>query len=71
MDGPSSGQAVELEAVENAGLDITGQRGVVTAIQPHGLVTVTLDGSSAVVSVWPENLKIVRCPVSSSSSGNS
>ena len=53
------GQAVELMGVENAGLDITGQRGVVTAAPEHGLASVTLDGG-AVVSVWPENLKILR-----------
>ena len=51
------GQTVELMAVENAGLDITGKRGTVTEIK-HGLVSVTLDGSDGVVSVWPENLKI-------------
>jgi hypothetical protein len=54
------GQAVELMGVENAGLDITGQRGKVTELPKHGLVSVTIDGSGAVVSVWPENLKIVR-----------
>ena len=53
------GQAVELMAVENAGIDITGKRGVVTAIPGHGLVSVALDGG-AVVSAWPENLKILR-----------
>ena len=54
------GQAVELMAVENAGIDITGKRGLVTAIPGHGLVSVALDGSGAVVSVWPENLKILK-----------
>ena len=53
------GQVVELEGVENAGLDITGTRGVVTEIR-NGLVSVRLDGSRGVVSAWPENLKIVR-----------
>lgn len=53
------GQAVELMAVENAGLDITGQRGTVTEIPGHGLVSVTIDGSGSVVSAWPENLKIL------------
>ena len=53
------GQAVELMGVENAGIDITGERGVVTAVPEHGLASVTLDGG-AVVSVWPENLKILR-----------
>ena len=58
------GQAVELMGVENAGLDISGTTGVVTEIQGHGLVSVTYEanGSQAVVSVWPENLKIVREP---------
>ena len=54
------GQAVELMAVENAGIDITGKRGLVMAIPGHGLVSVALDGSGAVVSVWPENLKILK-----------
>ena len=53
------GQAVELMGVENAGIDITGERGVVTAVPEHGLASVTLDGG-AVLSVWPENLKILR-----------
>lgn len=56
------GTTVELEGVENAGLDITGKRGVVTTIQ-HGLVSVTLDDAEkSVVSAWPENLKIIRNP---------
>ena len=55
------GQLVELMGVENAGLDITGKRGTVTEIPEHGLVSVTIDdGSGAVVSAWPENLKVVR-----------
>ena len=54
------GQAVELMAVENAGIDITGKRGTVTEIPGHGLVSVAIYGSSTVVSVWPDNLKIVR-----------
>lgn len=54
------GQAVELMAVENAGIDITGKRGMVTAVPGHGLISVALDGGVAVVSVWPENLKILR-----------
>ena len=45
--------------VENAGLDITGSRGTVTDMK-HGLITVKLDGSGAVVSAWPENLKMLR-----------
>lgn len=53
------GQAVELMGVENSGIDITGERGVVTAVPEHGLASVTLD-RGAVVSVWPENLKILR-----------
>ena len=53
------GQAVELMGVENAGIDITGERGVVTAVPEHGLASVTLD-CGAVLSVWPENLKILR-----------
>ena len=53
------GQAVELMGVENAGIDITGERGVVTAVPEHGLASVTLD-RGAVLSVWPENLKILR-----------
>ena len=52
------GHTVELMGVENAGLDITGQRGTVTEIPAHGLVSVKLE-SGADVSVWPENLKIV------------
>mmetsp|Transcript_72456 Transcript_72456/g.120795 ORF Transcript_72456/g.120795 Transcript_72456/m.120795 type:complete len:124 (-) Transcript_72456:227-598(-) len=55
------GQAVELIGVENAGLDITGKRGTVTEIPGHGLISVTIDGSGAVVSAWPENLKILSC----------
>ena len=55
------GQAVELMAVENAGLDITGKRGTVTEIQSHGLVSVSIDGGGD-VSVWPENLKVVSGP---------
>ena len=39
------GTAVELMGVENAGLDITGQRGIVIADPGHGFVTVKLDGS--------------------------
>ena len=54
------GQAVELIGIENAGLDITGQRGIVTEIPGHGLVSVTIDGSGARVSAWPEQLKILR-----------
>ncbi len=53
------GQAVELMGVENAGLDITGQRGIVTEIHGYGLISVSLDGSGSIVSAWPENLKIV------------
>ena len=53
------GQAVELMAVENAGIDITGKRGTVTEIPGHGLVSVAIDGSGDVVSAWPENLKIL------------
>jgi|EP00326_Haptolina_ericina_P026112 hypothetical protein len=53
------GQAVELMGVENAGIDITGRRGTVTELPAHGLVHVTIDGSGDVLSVWPENLKIV------------
>ena len=53
------GQTVELMGVENAGLDITGQQGSVTEFQRGGLVSVTLE-SGAVVSAWPENLKVVR-----------
>jgi hypothetical protein len=60
MDDMKVGQAVELMGVENAGLDITGKRGTVTEIQRHGLVTVAIDGSDAVISVWPDNLSIVR-----------
>ena len=56
----SLGQAVELIGVENAGLDITGKQGTVTELPAHGLVSVTIDGSHDVVSVWPENLKILR-----------
>ena len=54
------GQAVELIGVENAGLDITGQRGTVAEVHSHGLVAVKINGSDAVISVWPENLKIVQ-----------
>lgn len=54
------GQTVELTAVENAGLDITGKRGTVTEIPGHGLVSVTIDGTGDVVSAWPENLKIIN-----------
>ena len=53
------GQTVELIGVENAGLDITGKRGTVTEIPGHGLITVAIENSVAVVSAWPENLKIV------------
>ena len=56
--GLAAGQTVELMGVENAGLDITGQRGTVKEIA-HGLVSVTLE-SGSVVSAWPENLKIVQ-----------
>ena len=59
MEELEIGQAVELMGVENAGLDITGQRGIVTEIKPGGLVSVTIDGTGAVISAWPENLKIV------------
>lgn len=58
------GQTVELMGVENAGLDITGKRGAVTEVHAHGVVSVAIDGSDAVVSAWPENLKIVREPAS-------
>ena len=61
------GQAVELMGVENAGIDITGERGVVTAVPEHGLVSVTLD-RGAVVSVWPENLKML--PMKHTSGGS-
>ena len=57
------GQAVELMGVENAGLDITGKRGTVKELLPGGLVSVAIDGSSDVVSSWPENLKILRTSV--------
>ena len=53
------GQAVMLMGVENAGLDISGKRGTVTEVPGHGLVSVTIDDSGDVVSVWPENLKIL------------
>ena len=62
MDGALEiGQAVELMGVENAGLDISGKRGMVTEMPASGLVTVKIEGSSGeVVSVWPENLKILK-----------
>lgn len=64
------GTTVELIGVENAGLDITGKRGIVTAIPGHGLVEVTIDdGSGAVVSCWPENLKILQPPRAPSAPG--
>ena len=53
------GSIVELMGVENAGLDITGQRGTVTEMPASGLVSVAIEGSGAVVSSWPENLKII------------
>ena len=53
------GSIVELMGVENAGLDITGQRGTVTEMPASGLVSVAIEGSGAVVSSWPENLKIL------------
>ena len=53
------GHTVELLGVENAGLDISGKRGTVTEIPGHGLVSVKIDGSGDIVSVWPENLKIL------------
>ena len=54
------GQAVELMGVENAGIDLTGKRGIVKAELPGGLVSVAIDGGDDVISVWPEHLKIVR-----------
>ena len=57
------GQTVELIGVENAGLDITGKRGTVREVPKDGgspLVIVAIDDDSgAVISVWPENLKVV------------
>ena len=54
------GQTVELMGVENAGIDLTGKRGIVKAELPGGLVSVAIDGGDDVISVWPEHLKIVR-----------
>ena len=54
------GQVVELTAVENSEMDLTGQRGTVIALnQGSGLASVKIDGSGSEISVWPENLKIV------------
>ena len=53
------GQTVVLQGVENAGIDLTGKRGTVTAELPGGLVSVALAGGEDVISVWPEHLKIV------------
>ena len=62
------GQTVELEGIENAGLDLTGKRGKVIAELPSGLVSVALDGGDDVISVWPEHLKIVRATATSAAS---
>ena len=53
------GQTVVLHGVENAGIDLTGKRGTVTAELPGGLVSVALAGGADVISVWPEHLKVV------------
>ncbi len=53
------GQTVVLQGVENAGIDLTGKRGTVTAELPGGLVSVALAGGADVISVWPEHLKVV------------
>ena len=54
------GQVVELTAVENSELDLTGQRGTVIKMNPEsGLASVRIEGSGSEVSVWPETLKIV------------
>ena len=54
------GQTVELMGVENAGIDLTGKRGIVKCELPGGLVSVAIHGGDDVISVWPEHLKIVR-----------
>ena len=58
------GSIVELMGVENAGIDISGKRGTVTAIPGHGLVSVQLDSNdvtstATIVSAWPENIKVL------------
>ena len=53
------GSIVELMGVENAGIDISGKRGTVTAIPGHGLVSVQLDSNDDIVSAWPENIKVL------------
>ena len=42
------GQTVVLQGVENAGIDLTGKRGTVTAELPGGLVSVALAGGADV-----------------------
>ena len=54
------GQVVELTAVENSEIDLTGQRGTVKKINPgSGLALVKMDDSGSEISVAPETLKIV------------
>lgn len=54
------GQVVELTAVENSEIDLTGQRGTVIAMNHgSGLASVRMDGTGSELSVWPETLKIV------------
>ena len=52
------GKTVELTAVENSELDLTGKRGTVIRINHQsGLAVVSIGGSE--ISVWPDNLKVV------------
>ena len=52
------GVTVELTAVENSELDLTGKRGTVIRINHQsGLAVVSIGGSE--ISVWPDNLKVV------------
>ena len=57
------GQTVELMGVENAGIDLTGKRGIVKCELPGGLVSVAIDGGDDVKACGLSTSRLCALPL--------